>query len=288
MSNATPTSTSLMGTTWRRFSRGRLAPLALGFIACLALVCFLSPWISPYDYKAQNLALGPVAPSAQHWFGTDLLGRDLLSRLLQGGMISISVGLIATAVALWVGVVYGIIAAEVGGRFEDLCMRFIDIVSTLPLTLIVVLATVVFGQNIWMIFLAVGGVSWLTMARIICTKSRALKSRQFLDAAVALGQSRWGIIRKHYLPNLAGTIAVYATLTVPGVMLLEAFVSFLGLGVKAPMTSWGMLIKDGADVMEQCPWLLIIPSAVFGFTLLALSFLGDGLRDAFDPRTLSE
>ena len=288
MSNATPASTSLMGTTWRRFSRRRLAPLALGFIACLALVCFLSPWISPYDYKAQNLALGPVAPSAQHWFGTDLLGRDLLSRLLQGGMISISVGLIATAVALWVGVVYGIIAAEVGGRFEDLCMRFIDIVSTLPLTLIVVLATVVFGQNIWMIFLAVGGVSWLTMARIICTKTRALKSRQFLDAAVALGQSRWGIIRKHYLPNLAGTIAVYATLTVPGVMLLEAFVSFLGLGVKAPMTSWGMLIKDGADVMEQCPWLLIIPSAVFGFTLLALSFLGDGLRDAFDPRTLSE
>jgi oligopeptide transport system permease protein len=288
MSNATPTSTSLMGTTWRRFSRRRLAPLALGFIACLALVCFLSPWISPYDYKAQNLALGPVAPSAQHWFGTDLLGRDLLSRLLQGGMISISVGLIATAVALLVGVVYGIMAAEVGGRFEDLCMRFIDIVSTLPLTLIVVLATVVFGQNIWMIFLAVGGVSWLTMARIICTKTRALKSRQFLDAAVALGQSRWGIIRKHYLPNLAGTIAVYATLTVPGVMLLEAFVSFLGLGVKAPMTSWGMLIKDGADVMEQCPWLLIIPSAVFGFTLLALSFLGDGLRDAFDPRTLSE
>ncbi len=288
MSKASSISTSLMGTTWRRFSRRRLAPLALGFIAFLALVCFLSPWIAPYDYKTQNLALGPVAPSAQHWFGTDLLGRDLLSRLLQGGMISISVGLIATAVALLVGVVYGIMAAEVGGRFEDLCMRFIDIVSTLPLTLIVVLATVVFGQNIWMIFLAVGGVSWLTMARIICTKTRALKNRQFLDAAVALGQSRWGIIRKHYLPNLAGTIAVYATLTVPGVMLLEAFVSFLGLGVKAPMTSWGMLIKEGADVMEQCPWLLIIPSAAFGFTLLALSFLGDGLRDAFDPRTLSE
>ncbi len=288
MSEEMKNHSSFAGTAWRRFSRRRLAPLALGFIGFLTLACFLSPWIAPYDYKAQNLALGPVAPSVQHWFGTDLLGRDLLSRLLQGGMISISVGLIATAVALLVGVVYGIMAAEVGGRFEDFCMRFIDIISTLPLTLIVVLATVVFGQNIWMIFLAVGGVSWLTMARIICTKTRALKNRQFLDAAVALGQSRWGIIKRHYLPNLAGTIAVYATLTVPGVMLLEAFVSFLGLGVRAPMTSWGMLIKEGADVMEQCPWLLIIPSAVFGVTLLALSFLGDGLRDAFDPRTLSE
>lgn len=288
MSDAAAPPASFVATGWRRFSRRRLAPFALGFLGALALVCFLSPWLAPYDYKAQNLALGPVAPNAQHWFGTDLLGRDLFSRLLQGGMISISVGMIATTVALCVGVVYGIMAAEVGGRFEDFCMRVIDIISTLPLTLIVVLATVVFGQNIWMIFLAVGGVSWLTMARIICTKTRALKNRQFLDAAVALGQTRWGIITRHYLPNLAGTIAVYATLTVPGVMLLEAFVSFLGLGVKAPMTSWGMLIKDGADVMEQCPWMLIIPSAVFGLTLMALSFVGDGLRDAFDPRTLSE
>jgi oligopeptide transport system permease protein len=133
--------------------------------------------------------------------------------------------------------------------------------------------------------MAVGGVSWLTMARIICTKTRALKNRQFVDASVALGQSRGGIILRHYLPNLAGTIAVYATLTVPHVMLLEAFVSFLGLGVKAPMTSWGLMIKEGADVMEQCPWLLLIPSSFFALTLLALSYLGDGLRDAFDPRS---
>jgi oligopeptide transport system permease protein len=224
-----------------------------------------------------------VAPCAAHWLGTDLLGRDLLARLLQGGMISISVGLIATTVALLVGVVYGVVAAEIGGRFEDLAMRVVDIVSTLPLTLIVILCTVVFGQNIWMIFLAVGGVSWLTMARIVCTKTRSLKNRQFVEAAVSLGQSRPGIVLRHYLPNLSGTIAVYATLTVPGVMLLEAFVSFLGLGVKSPMTSWGMMIKEGSDVMEQCPWLLFIPSVVFAATLL--SYLGDGLRDAFDPRT---
>lgn len=276
---------SAPATLWQRFTRKSLPLLALGFLVILAAACFLSPWISPYDYKSQNLLLGPTSPSAEHWFGTDLLGRDLLSRVLQGGLISITVGLIATLVALFVGVIYGIVAAELGGRFEDLSMRVIDIISTLPLTLIVVLCTVVFGQNIWLIFLAVGGVSWLTMARIICTKTRQLKSRQFVDASVALGQSRLGIIFHHYLPNLAGTIAVYATLTIPNVLMLEAFVSFLGLGVKAPMTSWGLLIKEGTDVMEQCPWLLIIPAITFALSLLSLSYLGDGLRDAFDPRS---
>jgi len=270
---------------WQRFTRKSLPLIALGFLVILAVACFLSPWISPYDNKSQNLLLVPTSPSAEHWFGTDLLGRDLLSRVLQGGLISITVGLIATLVALFVGVVYGIVAAELGGRFEDLSMRVIDIISTLPLTLIVVLCTVVFGQNIWLIFLAVGGVSWLTMARIICTKTRQLKSRQFVDASVALGQSRLGIIFNHYLPNLSGTIAVYATLTIPNVLMLEAFVSFLGLGVKAPMTSWGLLIKEGTDVMEQCPWLLIIPAITFALSLLSLSYLGDGLRDAFDPRS---
>jgi len=277
--------TQAPATLWQRFTRKSLPLIALGFLAILAVACFLSPWISPYDYKSQNLLLGPTSPSAEHWMGTDLLGRDLLSRLLQGGLISITVGLIATIVALFVGVVYGIAAAELGGRFEDLSMRVIDIISTLPLTLIVVLCTVVFGQNIWLIFLAVGGVSWLTMARIICTKTRQLKSRQFVDASVALGQSRLGIIFNHYLPNLSGTIAVYATLTIPNVLMLEAFVSFLGLGVKAPMTSWGLLIKEGTDVMEQCPWLLIIPAITFALSLLSLSYLGDGLRDAFDPRS---
>ena len=272
-------------TLWQRVTQKSLPLIALGFLVILATVCFLSPWISPYDYKSQNLLLGPTSPSAEHWFGTDLLGRDLLSRVLQGGLISITVGLIATLVALLVGVIYGIMAAELGGRFEDLSMRVIDIISTLPLTLIVVLCTVVFGQNIWLIFLAVGGVSWLTMARIICTKTRQLKSRQFVDASVALGQSRLGIIFNHYLPNLSGTIAVYTTLTIPNVLMLEAFVSFLGLGVKAPMTSWGLLIKEGTDVMEQCPWLLIIPATTFALSLLSLSYLGDGLRDAFDPRS---
>jgi oligopeptide transport system permease protein len=272
-------------TGWQRFRRDRAAVWSGWFLVAVAAVCFLSPWISPYPYMAQDLAHSAMAPSSAHWLGTDLLGRDVLSRLLQGGMISLFVGLIATTVALAVGICYGVLAAEVGGRAEDALMRFVDIVSTLPLTLIVILCTVVFGQNMPMIFLAVGGVSWLTMARIIRNQTRELKGSQFVQAAESLGQSRWGIFRRHYLPNLAGTIAVCATLTVPGVMLLEAFVSFLGLGVKAPMTSWGLMIKEGADIMEECPWLLISPSVVFALTLLSLNFLGDGLRDAFDPRS---
>ncbi|MEY5005791.1 MAG: hypothetical protein RI969_879 [Verrucomicrobiota bacterium] len=270
---------------WQRFRRDRAAVWSGWFLVAVAAVCFLSPWIAPYPYMEQNLAQSAMAPSSAHWLGTDLLGRDVLSRLLQGGMISLFVGLIATAVALVLGICYGVFAAEVGGRAEDLLMRGVDVVSTLPLTLIVILATVVFGQNLPMIFLAVGGVSWLTMARIIRNQTRELKGSQFVQAAESLGQSRWGIFRRHYLPNLAGTIAVCATLTVPGVMLLEAFVSFLGLGVKAPMTSWGLMIKEGADIMEECPWLLVSPSVVFALTLLSLNFLGDGLRDAFDPRS---
>lgn len=270
---------------WQRFRKDRAAVWSGWFLVAVAAACFLSPWIAPYPYMAQDLAQSAMAPSAAHWLGTDLLGRDVLSRLLQGGMISLFVGLIATAVALVVGICYGVLAAEVGGRAEDALMRFVDIVSTLPLTLIVILSTVVFGQNMPMIFLAVGGVSWLTMARIIRNQTRELKGSQFVQAAESLGQSRWGIFRRHYLPNLAGTIAVCATLTVPGVMLLEAFVSFLGLGVKAPMTSWGLMIKEGADIMEECPWLLVSPSVVFALTLLSLNFLGDGLRDAFDPRS---
>jgi oligopeptide transport system permease protein len=270
---------------WQRFRKDRAAVWSGWFLVAVAAVCFLSPWISPYPYMEQNLAHSAMAPSSAHWLGTDLLGRDVLARLLQGGMISLFVGLIATAVALAAGICYGVLAAEIGGRAEDALMRIVDIVSTLPLTLIVILATVVFGQNLPMIFLAVGGVSWLTMARIIRNQTRELKGSQFVHAAESLGQSRWGVFRRHYLPNLAGTIAVCATLTVPGVMLLEAFVSFLGLGVRAPMTSWGLMIKEGADIMEECPWLLVSPSVVFALTLLSLNFLGDGLRDAFDPRS---
>jgi oligopeptide transport system permease protein len=279
-----PSSVQPTETGWQRFRKDRAAVWAGWFLVFVAAVCVLSPLIAPYPYQKQDLGLGAVGPCASHWLGTDLLGRDVLSRLLQGGAVSLGVGLVATVVALAVGVLYGVVAGQSGGLVERGMMRAVDILSTLPLTLIVILCMVVFGQNIWMIFLAVGGVSWLTMARIICTETVSLKNRQFVEVAVALGQSRTGVFTHHYLPNLAGIIAVYATLTVPGVMMLEAFVSFLGLGVQAPMTSWGLMIKDGADIMEECPWLLIAPSVVFALTLLSLNFVGDGLRDAFDPR----
>ena len=279
-----PTALGPTETGWQRFRKDRAAVFAAWFLLAIAAACLLSPWIAPYPYQRQDLALGAVAPCATHWFGTDILGRDVLSRLLQGGMVSLGVGLVATVVALAFGVLYGVAAGQAGGLVERAMMRTVDILSTLPLTLIVILCMVVFGQNIWMIFLAVGGVSWLTMSRIICTETVSLKNRQFVEVSVALGQSKVGVFTHHYLPNLAGIIAIYATLTVPGVMMLEAFVSFLGLGVQAPMTSWGLMIKDGADIMEECPWLLIAPSEVFALTLLSLNFVGDGLRDAFDPR----
>ncbi|GBL43411.1 peptide ABC transporter permease [Verrucomicrobiota bacterium] len=269
----------------QRFRKDPAAFWAGWFLVAVGVACLLSPWIAPYDYQKQDLALGAVGPGAGHWLGTDTLGRDVLSRLLQGGAVSLGVGLVATVVALLVGVLYGVVAGQSGGLVERAMMRTVDILSTLPLTLIVILCMFVFGQNIWMIFLAVGGVSWLTMSRIICTETVALKNRQFVEVSVALGQSKFGVFKKHYLPNLNGIIAIYATLTVPGVMMLEAFVSFLGLGVQAPMTSWGLMIKDGADIMEECPWLLIAPSVVFALTLLSLNFVGDGLRDAFDPRS---
>ena len=279
-----PTALGPTETGWQRFRKDRAAVFAAWFLLAIAAACLLSPWLAPYPYQRQDLALGAVAPCATHWFGTDILGRDVLSRLLQGGMVSLGVGLVATVVALAFGVLYGVAAGQAGGLVERAMMRTVDILSTLPLTLIVILCMVVFGQNIWMIFLAVGGVSWLTMSRIICTETVSLKNRQFVEVSVALGQSKVGVFTHHYLPNLAGIIAIYATLTVPGVMMLEAFVSFLGLGVQAPMTSWGLMIKDGADIMEECPWLLIAPSVVFALTLLSLNFVGDGLRDAFDPR----
>jgi oligopeptide transport system permease protein len=269
---------------WDRFVRNRAAVVAGAFLIFIGLACLLANPLAPYDYRAQDLALGPVGPSSAHLLGTDILGRDLLSRILHGGAVSILVGLIATVIALVFGTAYGVVAAQVGGRTGDAMMRAVDVIGTLPLTLIIILCTVIFGQDLWLLYLVVGGISWLTMARVVRNEVITLRAMPFVQAAETMGASTPRIVWKHYLPNLAGTLAIYATLTVPGVMLLEAFVSFLGLGVQAPMTSWGMLIKDGADVMEECPWVLLAPATIFASTLLALNFVGDGLRDAFDPR----
>ncbi|MEM9226507.1 MAG: ABC transporter permease [Verrucomicrobiota bacterium] len=269
---------------WARMRRNPLAVGGLIFILLVSLACVVGPWLLPHEAETQNLDLGASAPSAQHWLGTDILGRDLLARILSGGRVSLMVGIIATTVALIIGVSYGMISGYVGGRVDAAMMRFVEVMYSMPFTVFVILLMVFFGRELWLIFVAIGAVEWLTMARIIRGQVLALKEQPFISAARSLGQSPLRIAQKHLLPNLLSVIIVYATLTVPGVMLLEAFISFLGLGVQAPQTSWGDLIRAGAEAMEEYPWLLLFPSLFFAATLFSLNFLGDGLRDALDPK----
>jgi len=227
-------------------------------------------------------------PCNEHLFGTDNLGRDLFTRATYGGRISLAVGLLATIVSLIIGVTYGMTAGYAGSKTDAWMMRSVDVLYSLPFTIFVILLMVLFGRNFLLLFLAIGAVEWLTMARITRAQTINLKKTEFIEAARALGYSHWRILFRHLLPNLVGPIIVYATLTVPSVMLLEAVLSFLGLGVQAPLSSWGSLIKEGADKMDAAPWLLFFPGIFFCMTLFALNFLGDGLRDALDPKSSKE
>lgn len=276
--------TSLWRDAWYRLRKNSLAVASAVALLVLGLACAIGPFLSPYTYQEQKLALGAVPPNAQHWLGTDSFGRDQLTRLLYGGRVSIMVGLCATAVSLTIGVFYGAIAGFLGGTVDRVMMRIVDIMFALPFTIFVILLMVVFGRKIWLLFLAIGAVEWLTMARIVRGQVQSLRKQEFIEAAQALGLRRRRIVTRHIVPNALGPIIVYATLTVPAVMLLEAFLSFLGLGVQPPMSSWGSMIKDGADRMEEFPWLLIAPGAALAATLFSLNFLGDGLRDALDVR----
>lgn len=262
-----------------------MALAAAMILVALASLCALAPWIAPYEQFEQSHDLGASSPGWEHWMGTDQLGRDLLSRILYGGRISFLVGICATFVSLTIGVFYGAISGYRGGRTDSYMMRLVDILYSLPFTVFVILLTVFFGRSLILLFLAIGAVEWLTMARIVRGQVLSLKTLTFIEAANVLGLSRWRILTKHLIPNAIGPIIVYTTLTIPSVMLLEAFLSFLGLGVQPPNSSLGILIKEGAEGMEQYPWLLIFPSLVFALTLFCLNFLGDGLRDALDPRT---
>jgi oligopeptide transport system permease protein len=254
----------------------------------LALSAFLGPFFLKQSYETQNLALGAVPPNAQHWCGTDTLGRDLFIRILYGGRVSLFVGLCATAMALLIGVIYGAISGFLGGKTDVLMMRVVDVIYALPFTVFVILLMVFFGRKFVLLFVAIGAVQWLTMARIVRGQVLSIRRQEFIEAAEALGLSKSRIIFRHIIPNALGPIIVYATLTVPAVMLLEAFLSFLGLGVQPPMSSWGVLIKDGADSMEEFPWLLIFPGMILAATLFSLNFLGDGLRDALDVRAAKD
>ncbi len=284
----TESGSSLWRDAWHRLKRNRLAVAGGVTLLLLATACVLGPLLSPFSYAEQNLDNTFAPPGSGHWLGTDQLGRDQLVRVLYGGRISLGVGLCATFVALTIGVVYGAVAGYLGGRTDAVMMRLVDIIYALPFTIFVILLMVFLGRNIVLLFVAIGAVEWLTMARIVRGQIMSLKKMEFIEAARSLGYSHSRIIFRHLLPNALGPIIVYTTLTIPAVMLLEAFLSFLGLGVQPPMSSWGTLIKDGAEKMEEYWWLLVFPGALFSLTLFSLNFLGDGLRDALDVRAAKD
>ena len=275
---------SLWLDAWIKLRKNRMALFGFAVLLILCVVSLLTPWIAPYSYEEQDLMLGATPPSTAHWLGTDIFGRDMLTRIMYGGRVSLMVGFIATAVALVIGILWGSIAGFVGGRVDAVMMRIVDIMYALPFMIFIVLLMVVFGRNILLLFVAIGAVEWLTMARIVRSQVMALRKQEFIEAAYSMGLSRWAIIRRHIIPNTLGPVIVYTTLTIPSVMLLEAFLSFLGLGIQPPQSSWGLLINYGVETMEEYPWLLIFPGVTLSLTLFALNFLGDGLRDALDPR----
>ena len=284
MNDAVSTS-NLWRDALKRLKANRLALVGAIFLVILILLALLTPFIAPYEYDFQNRSLSSSGPSLNHWLGTDYLGRDLLTRMLYGSRISLLVGFVATFVALVIGVSWGTVAGYLGGRVDSLMMRIVDALYGIPFIILIILLMVVFGRNLVLMFLAIGAVEWLTMARIVRAQVTSLKRTEFVLAALAMGVGNISIMTRHLFPNTLGPVIVYSTLTVPQVMLLEAFLSFLGLGVQAPMSSWGLLIRDGAVSMEESWWLLVFPATVFSMTLFSLNFLGDGLRDALDPRS---
>lgn len=255
-------------------------------ITVIALLTIIAPMLSPHaidEIYWDRIQVPPDFANA-HWFGTDGNGRDLFVRTFHGGRISLMVGILATLVSLVIGVAYGAIAGYVGGRTDDLMMRIVDIIYALPFMFFVIILMVVFGRDIFLVFVAIGAVEWLTMARIVRGQTLSLKNREFVMAARAAGATDAQIIRRHIVPNLMGPVIVYMTLTIPQVILIESLLSFLGLGVQEPLTSWGVLISEGAETMESAPWMLIFPSIFLALTLFCFNFIGDGLRDALDPR----
>lgn len=276
---------SLWDDARRRLLRNRAATASMVVLALLVVAAIVGPHLTAYRYDEINkddVWLGPLVHG--HLIGTDSLGRDLLARLLMGLRVSLAIGLVATFVSLVIGVIWGAVAGFVGGRLDEAMMRFVDVLYSLPFIFFVILLMVTFGSNIILIFVAIGAVEWLTMSRIVRGQTLTLKHKEFVEAARAAGLTQGGIIFRHIVPNLLGPVVVYVTLTIPAVILAESFLSFLGLGVQPPMASLGTLIANGAQDMELAPWLLIFPSLVMVVTLMSFNFIGDGLRDAIDPK----
>ena len=271
---------------WRRLGRNKAAVIGLVVLATMALLGILAPVLSPHPMDLtymDRVSAGPDWPN-HFYFGNDGVGRDLFARTLYGARVSLMVGLLASLVSLVIGVGYGAVSGFVGGAVDGVMMRIVDVLYALPYMFFVILLMVFFGRNVVLMFIAIGAVEWLDMARIVRGQTLSLKHREFVEAARAFGVRPLAIVGRHIVPNLLGPVVVFLTLTVPRVILLESFLSFLGLGVQEPMTSWGVLIADGARTMESAPLALILPASFLAATLYALNFLGDGLRDALDPQ----
>lgn len=269
-----------------RFLANRAAVAALAVAILIVALSIAGPWFNPNGYDTLDwlhTAARPGLPQA-HWFGTDRLGRDMFVRTLQGTRVSLIVGLVASVVSVSIGVVYGALAGYIGGRTDHIMMRIIEILSGLPLIFFVIFVTVMFGRNVFLLFASIGAVAWLTMARIVRGQTLSIRRQEFVEAAVACGAAPARIILRHVIPNLIGTVVVYATLSVPQIILFESFLSFLGLGIQEPSVSLGTLVADGAGELEAAPWIILIPGSFLALLLLSLNLCGDGLRDALDVR----
>ncbi len=285
MEQASVKGRSLWDDARRRLLRNKAAVTGMVVLAVLVVLAVIGPYLAPYTYDEINKDDVWLAPLQNgHLIGSDSLGRDLLARLLMGLRVSLAIGLVATLVSLVIGVAWGALAGYVGGKLDEVMMRLVDVLYSLPFIFFVILLMVTFGSNIILIFVAIGAVEWLTMSRIVRGQTLTLKNKEFVEAARASGLGQVAIIARHIIPNLLGPVVVYVTLTIPAVILAESFLSFLGLGVQPPMASLGTLIAGGAQDMELAPWLLVFPSLVMVVTLMCFNFIGDGLRDAIDPK----
>ncbi|MFK7826255.1 MAG: ABC transporter permease [Oligoflexales bacterium] len=267
-----------------RLFKNKMAVFGIVYLSFQILLAIFAPFIAPFPYDQTDLILGAIPPDGTHLLGTDDLGRDMFTRILFGARVSLAVGFLATLVSMVIGVTYGAISGFMGGRIDNLMMRALEVLYAMPFTFFVIILMVLFGRNIYLMFVALGAIQWLSMARIVRGQVVSLKKMEYVEAARSMGVKNHNIILRHILPNVMGPVIIYVTLTIPVVILEEAFLSFLGLGVQEPMSSWGTLISTGVSAMEPFPWMLIYPCVTLMVTLLALNFLGDGLRDALDPK----
>ena len=269
-----------------RFMRNKAALISLGLLLFVALACVIGPWLLPHAFDSADWDAMSAAPSWKnaHFWGTDDAGRDLLVRCLVGGRVSLTVGLLATLASVSLGIVWGAAAGFIGGKVDALMMRIVDMMYAIPYLLIAILLVTILGREFYLVVLTITVFSWMDMARVVRGQTLSLRSMEYVEAARAMGVSTTRIIFRHIVPNLLGVVVIYTTVTVPGVILTESVLSFLGLGIQEPMTSWGVLIQDGAKAMEVTPWILLFPAGLLSVTLYCFNFIGDGLRDALDPK----